>query len=647
MQVAASETLMKQARINFGELKYAKSTAIAKESKAKLVIQIAEARNLEPFPLTPAVIGEVGAVLRAADFSSGASYLSEAKQVHLRKGFEWDNALDLAMQDAERALTRALGPVVKAEEIPPKLWRLWQENGRRGFERKDTQPGAGPELWGMGSAFLLREVELAHLLMGSVTLDMESREATLLLSMSKTDPAGRGARRTRSCTCSMPAEDEGELDCPFHSTVLVMAGRTQTLRRLGYSEEELKEFNVVGQVSCPTIMVSKEAMIAALKKDVEAMCRTLKSNRHQFVPPRVERVTGHSLRRSRAKDAVKRHRLPLAMVQWLGRWGSSAVQGYVEDALEEMPENKVALTTWEGLARKTVEQAGKFEEIEKMIDAVKGEMKSNDANTKAMVQEIKDQARPKLVMNLSTLMVHATARSDSGEWNANPYNWVTRCGGWRWAAAGRLAKPLASKEQVGEAVTLCAKCRPAMIAEELIESSVPKETGLEGARCFHLLWAEGLPPEALVSVRCGQKSRQASVEDLLTGRKRLEIGEGSLVQVKVLVRESMIGLPPPFVEEQLHQVQFPRVQSEMRPCGRCHRALPRPAEDLRLQIRVQYAESSTPRLCYYPGEGEAQKQYLVDHDLHDFGQQLIRELVEASYALPVDFLSFLGNKLSR
>ena len=51
--VAASEDLMKQARLNYGELVYAKSTAIAKESKAKLVIQITEARNLEPFPLTP------------------------------------------------------------------------------------------------------------------------------------------------------------------------------------------------------------------------------------------------------------------------------------------------------------------------------------------------------------------------------------------------------------------------------------------------------------------------------------------------------------------------------------------------------------------------------------------------------------------
>ena len=463
---------MKQARINYGELVYAKSTAIAKESKARLVVQIAEARNLEPFPLTPAVIGEVAAVLRAADFASGATYLAEAKQVHLRKGYQWD-ASDLAMQDAERALTRALGPVVKAEKIPPKLWRVWQEAGRHGFTRSQMQPQAGPELWGMGSAFLLRETELAHLLMGSVALDLERREVTLLLSMSKTDPGGKGARRTRSCVCSWPPEEEGEMDCPFHATVKVMAGRTKVLRGMGYQEEELKEFTVVGQVGCPALMVSKEAMIAALRKDAEEACKSVNLAKHRLTALNFERVTGHSLRRSGAKDAVKRHGLPLAMVQWLGRWGSSAVQGYVEDALEEMPENKVALTTWEGVARKTLEQTAKFEEIQKMIELVKTEVRTNDQNTRTMVQEIRDQARPKLVLNLSTLMVHATARSDSSEWVGNPLNWVTRCGGCRWAAAGRLAKPLSAREQVGEAVAICSKCRPDMIAEGLIDSSIP------------------------------------------------------------------------------------------------------------------------------------------------------------------------------
>ena len=383
----------------------------------------------------------------------------------MRKGFQWEPALDLAMQDAERALTRALGPAVKAEEIPPKVWRLWQEKRYGGLTRKQMQPQAGPELWSLGSAFLLRETELAHLLMGSVTLDLENREVTLLLSMSKTDPGGKGAKRTRSCVCSWPAAETGEADCPHHAAVTVMAARTQSLRDIGYNEEELKEFTVVGQVGCPTLMVSKEAMIAALKKDVEQMCKAVDLAKHGLPTPNLERVTGHSLRRSGAKDAVKRLGLPLAMVQWLGRWGSSAVQGYVEDALEEMPENKVAL--------KTLEQATTLDEMQKMVDAVKSELKTNDLNARTMIQEIKDQARPKLVLNVSTLMVHATARSNSGEWAGNPLNWVTRCGGWRWAAAGRLAKPLAAKEQVGEAVSICSRCRPDMIAEDLIDSTVP------------------------------------------------------------------------------------------------------------------------------------------------------------------------------
>ena len=97
MEVARSERLMKEARLNYGALVYSKSTASAKDSKVKLFVQIAEARNLQPFPLTPAVIAEVAAVLRAADFASGVTYLGEAKQLHIRKSYAWSEELDLAM----------------------------------------------------------------------------------------------------------------------------------------------------------------------------------------------------------------------------------------------------------------------------------------------------------------------------------------------------------------------------------------------------------------------------------------------------------------------------------------------------------------------------------------------------------------------
>ena len=56
------------------------------------------------------------------------------------------------------------------------------------------------------------------------------------------------------------------------------------------------------------------------------------------------------LRRSGAKDVGKRFNDSL--IQWLGRCrGSSAVAGYVEDAIEELPEGRAALSTWVGVAK--------------------------------------------------------------------------------------------------------------------------------------------------------------------------------------------------------------------------------------------------------------------------------------------------------
>ena len=44
--------------------------------------------------------------MRLAGYRSAYSYLSDAKLVHIRKGFAWSDALELAMPDAKRALTR-------------------------------------------------------------------------------------------------------------------------------------------------------------------------------------------------------------------------------------------------------------------------------------------------------------------------------------------------------------------------------------------------------------------------------------------------------------------------------------------------------------------------------------------------------------
>ena len=284
MEVAASEALMAEARINLSELVYAKSTASSKESKGKLYVQIAEARNLQPFPVTEGVMMEVAAVLRAADFSSGIQYLAEAKQMHIRAGGEWTESLEVCYQDADRALARALGPAKKAEEIRPTLWAEWLKKPRTIPKRNMFQPGVGPEVWGFASAFLL-----AHLMMGSVSFDNAKKTVTLWLTMSKTDPSGQGAKRTRSCNCKAGGAMRGCMDCPYHSGVEVVATQLDRLRALDITEEAIKRSPVVGQKGAPQLLVSKEAMIATMKMDAEQMIHELQG-RLEHVPPLAAKI---------------------------------------------------------------------------------------------------------------------------------------------------------------------------------------------------------------------------------------------------------------------------------------------------------------------------------------------------------------------
>ena len=438
-QVAEPEELMAQARMNLAGLVYAKSTAASKEAKGKLYVQLAEARNLQPFPITPEVIMEVAAVLRAADFASGFQYLTEAKQLHIRMGHAWTENLEVCMQDADRALGRALGPAKKAEEVRPVLWAEWLKKPRRIPKRSSVQPGNGPEIWGLASAFLLREVELAHLTMESIVFDFDKRAVSLSLSMSKTDPSGRGAKRTRACNCKARSGMKGMMGCPYHSAIEVVGAQNEIPKELNLDEEQIRK--------APQLMVSKEAMVATLKMDVAQMLEELEGHLENVPRPDPSKITGHTLRRSGAKDAVRRHQMPLAMVQWLGRWGTDAVRGYVEEALEEMPETEVQLTTWQGLTEKALKLNGKQQKLEQLVEEVKKNTKADCEELKGMIEGLKLAAKPPMVANRATGMVHATPRRDSQEWSESPVLWTTRCGLWRWGVAGRLAKFLTAPEQ--------------------------------------------------------------------------------------------------------------------------------------------------------------------------------------------------------
>lgn len=143
-----------------------------------------------------------------------------------------------------------------------------------------------------------------------------------------------------------------------------------------------------------------------------------------------------------------------------------------------------------------------------------------------------------------------------------------------------------------------------------------------GTRYLRLLSTEGLAPDSLFSVRCGScKSRQVSLAEL-QGRRRLKIGSGMLLQLQVLRRESLAS--------------FPRRES-------LNLHFPRPRGDLQLQVETRASSSKGSSTSHL--EASLQREYLLDHDLDTFGQQLVLELAKA---MPLaSFWSFLASKLKR
>ena len=77
------------------------------------------------------------------------------------------------------------------------------------------ESGSGALL--LATAFMLREIELAHVTIDStgLLLDVQRLTVRLHLSVQKTDPAARGAWRTLSCSCAK----KSRYICPFRCTV--------------------------------------------------------------------------------------------------------------------------------------------------------------------------------------------------------------------------------------------------------------------------------------------------------------------------------------------------------------------------------------------------------------------------------------------
>eukprot|EP00435_Cladocopium_sp_Y103_P074268 s637_g47.t1 len=280
---------------------YSASTLATKNTKRKKILEILANVGGEPFPITPDKLTTLAAVLVSTGMKAGDQYLGEAKSLHIEGGFHWDQLLERQLATCRRAMQRDKGPEVRAQEV--KLSEIKEEQWKA-MSNKKNEPRRPTWSYAWATVWMLRAVEAAQVLARHVIVAVDQKQVKLFIAKSKTDQRGAGVWRTLAC-CGKTTCD---LDCPFGLAVKALNDLT-TMDGSGplFPDSEGKH-------------VSKVHMVASWNAWID------------------ERITGHSARRTGAMQYA-RAGVGVHQIQFLGRWRSSAIFRYIEEAMTEMPMN--------------------------------------------------------------------------------------------------------------------------------------------------------------------------------------------------------------------------------------------------------------------------------------------------------------------
>eukprot|EP00435_Cladocopium_sp_Y103_P074181 s120_g47.t1 len=384
----------------------AASSLGAKNAKKRTVAKILEtlAGGTEFLPLSQEMLKGLASALQEGGYKAGEGYLIEAKLWHIEKGHPWSDALDRAFKQCKRALARGQGPKKRAAEVPRELRA---HPLKLKFSQADKAVKFGRELFVFATAWMLREIELAGITTEDLMMDHLSKKVTLHLRMSKTDSEGKGVRRTLQCLCTGKCCD---WECPYVLSKDLV--------------EKVEGFN--GTASALTLTKGKKL---ATKDQI------VKTWRHLFG----QGVSGHSGRRTGALHYI-RSGWAISQVAHLGRWKSSAVLAYAEEALEQLPANLHApCPTLDQKGLQVTEQKFISEEelrnwknlLQKEIKELKAEVqekhRENDAQFDNWAKIYKENpgTLPRKLQSLPSKVIHWNlARSTASP----PITWRTACG---------------------------------------------------------------------------------------------------------------------------------------------------------------------------------------------------------------------------
>ena len=261
----------------------------------------------------------------------------------------------------------------------------------------------------------------------------------LHLGATKTDIRGRGARRAHMCICHK--SDLWKSLCPSCALAKQLARR----RAQGaWSDDPL--FPGIDGKSNTVKRATVEAMRAV------------------YSPLGRGQIDGHSMRRSGAQYMAAAG-IPVEMVMWFGRWGSSAIRAYIEDARTHAPgSSDIALEVASsspardsGRPTETQVQCESLRAVERLERVVADLQKEiREANAFPSAEECPPQMR---WIQYSLGKTHiAKAEVVSG----TPAGRVAMCG-WRFGSVSSRALVITETEPRQRAC-VCRSCRRAWMA---------------------------------------------------------------------------------------------------------------------------------------------------------------------------------------
>ena len=315
---------LRKAKTNFKTRFLAFNTMQSRNSKRRKVLEVMQ--NItgmdDPFPVDQELLVGVGTALDEAKLQSGDQYVHEVKLMHLEAGYEWNMPMERQLYLVKNALKRHKGPEVRANEVKTEdlAEEIWNKAVTCGVShRRPAWSYAFACIWMLRAAEVIR-VKAKHL-----EVQFDPREVCLYIPSSKTDQRGKGTKRTLRCICD---ERQGcSRWCAWANAVMCLAEHKA-------ANPEAKLFKPAKKNSQP----GKAQMVKMWAKHI------------------AKEISGHSARRSGAMYYT-RCGMDVAGVMFLGRWKSSAVLRYIEDALQSMPANRKLHAGEDGRER-SVSQGG-------------------------------------------------------------------------------------------------------------------------------------------------------------------------------------------------------------------------------------------------------------------------------------------------